>query len=322
MPALSVGAAEFARVFRAKSPSAAMQAACTRLLRECAIENPPISMRTLLKRLDVEVEYDEPSKEAEAELLLKDGRFKIRMRKKALQENWFRTRFTIAHECGHVLLIRSLRDSSLISSLDASPEAYRELEELCNLAASELLMPRAMLREQSRMCGVTPEGLKWLRETFAVSREALVNGLKDVLPGTDLVVWKKFSRSSTEEKAFRVVSSAGYHAVEATPWLPPGCTERHVYPRMIAKAHAEKRHIYTDELQISVGRRRWLGRGIATFFPPQDTNKQLELQALGLRPPRLEYGRGDDEGPTIYLFVAERRSSNREQFLGEQNESA
>jgi Zn-dependent peptidase ImmA (M78 family) len=72
-----------------------------------------------------------------------------------------RRRFTIAHELGHVL----------IESTGANaPRAGREVERLCDLIATELLMPSARFRER------LPEMLT-LSEIWRLSREFRVSFL-------------------------------------------------------------------------------------------------------------------------------------------------
>lgn len=287
------------------------------------MDRPPISLKRILSHLGVTVEVTDQSMKAEAELHAEDTGYRVLINRRALEERWQRARFTIAHECGHILIFNYLRDPELIHTLDQTAQAHAELERLCDIAAVELLMPKAMLRAAVRDNGVTPRGLKVLLESFAVSREALVKNISEVLPGTSLFTWQRYARTPREERTFRVVASPRYHPSNARPWLPEGSTARHVSPQIIQRAARERTHILEENLEISLDRpnglrtRAWHGRGLVTFFPPVARGKQLNLEANSVTdaPVSDNY----DDTPilnTLYLFAGDRRTTSPQQFLG------
>jgi hypothetical protein len=91
-----------------------------------------------------------------------------------------RTRFTLAHEIGHVLLHRLSFDSALPARLDG-----RSVERLCNSIAAELLMPTSWFRRRSR----THEGIALVRRVAleaGVSITSATVRARDL--GTNIVV--------------------------------------------------------------------------------------------------------------------------------------
>jgi hypothetical protein len=303
----SKGIAALTRTFRAPSSEAAIRAACARLLRQCGIERPPISLKKVLSHLGTATEITDDPLNSDAVLHAERGQFTIRIGRRALTRNWQRARFTIAHECGHILLYHHLKNTELISSLDSTAEAHAELERLCDIAASELLMPHGMLRAAVQNHGITPNGLHALREIFAVSRKALIQGVARALPGTDFFIWRLHARTAFEESTFRVVRAPRYHPSGARPWLPAGSTARHVSPRIIEEAVRDQKYILEDNLEIALNRRRWHGRGFVTFFPKVSRDYQYELGSFE------ESVRDID---SIYLFVGARNVTSARQFIG------
>jgi len=321
LAAKSEGTVAFTNSFRAQSPTAAMRAACARLLRECGIDKPPIPLKKILGHLGVTIELTDHSMDAEALLHVDAGRLRILIHRRSLEHRWQRARFTIAHECGHILLYHHLRNPELISSLDRTPRAYSELERLCDIAAAELLMPRAMLRAAVRENGLTPKGLKVLQSVFAVSRAALIKNVAEILPGTCLFTWRKHARNSREAATYRVINMPRYHPSNERPWLPEGSTARHLSPRIIEKAVSERTFVFEENLEIKLERRRWHGRGIVTFFPLSSDGEQFALDSLDL--PAATSMEENDEAAlqTLYLFTGDRRVTTPQQFLGTANGS-
>lgn len=74
---------------------------------------------------------------------LPDGRFDIVVRADRAPT---RQRFSIAHELGHILFYRNAPDAKARQAALGS-KAPEEEERLCNIAAEELLMPAAVVRE-------------------------------------------------------------------------------------------------------------------------------------------------------------------------------
>jgi len=98
------------------------------------VQCPPTDLAALMRRLDV-VSVDEDATLTGSGVLVStaDGRFKIRYS----PQSESRSRFTIAHELAHVVFTRTG---------DPWPRRGRELERLCDMIASEILMPKRVFR--------------------------------------------------------------------------------------------------------------------------------------------------------------------------------
>jgi IrrE N-terminal-like domain len=306
----SEGIARFVNLVGGRTPEQAMRSACARLLRAAGIVKAPVPLKPLLRFLNVHVEVSSEDVGSDAHLLSRSGTLTIHISRASLEDRWQRARFTIAHEIGHIILYHYLRDADLIATLDESRSAHEQLEKLCNLAATELLMPRAMLQRAIHENGLRPSGLAALCDGFAVSRSALINSIANVLPGVSMFAWRKYARKPTEKAAYRVIRAPQYHPTSATPWLPEGCTAKHVWPPILEKAASERTSIFEKELSISVERRRWYGQGAVTFFPGSRASQRSLLN------PELEVSGSMPQ--MMYLFFAGREKANLSRYFGVQ----
>jgi IrrE N-terminal-like domain len=88
-----------------------------------------------------------------------------------------RRRFTLAHEVGHAIVLRSLgskdltRAGSRTASRPVTPDEKDE-ERLCDLLASELLMPRVRFLAVMEEIGVSAETIPQIAHRFEVSLQA------------------------------------------------------------------------------------------------------------------------------------------------------
>ena len=160
------------------TPEAAIRGACSHLLKACNIDTYPVPLKPLLKLLGVEFNWSNSGSNwkpghGTASLKPVNGKLTIFIHEEKAQSNWRRCRFSIAHELIHSLLIRMLEDSRLISTIDSTEKDLQDLEALCTLGASELLMPSSMVRKAVSNYGLSPEGLLNLYDSFLVSKEAL-----------------------------------------------------------------------------------------------------------------------------------------------------
>jgi hypothetical protein len=257
-----------------------MRAACTSLLSSAGLQEPPIPLKPLLEKLGIKVQRVRSKKPRgvkppQALLAAKGSGLVAFLYEDDLKSQWRRGRFTLAHEIGHALLIHTLRHPALIASLEASPESHRQVEKLCNLAASEILMPTRAVRKALREHDFSPKGLISLYDRFLVSREVLVRRLAAVVPHTSAVRWKVFSRSTDETRQMRVIGSyPGYNRVSTRPWLPSGCTTKHLDPPIVDWAILRGEAILESDLRISLGARQQECVAIATFFPLMRSGEQ------------------------------------------------
>lgn len=88
-----------------------------------------------------------------------------------------RRRFTLAHECGHLLLGQDGANASIDPYVTLNLLA--DIERSCDQIASELVLPRSWLEERGTALTDLP-GLKRAARTMRVSPAALVVGLRRV----------------------------------------------------------------------------------------------------------------------------------------------
>lgn len=301
----SLGLQAFCRAYGADSPESAMRAACAALLSSVGLEEPPIPLKPLLQTLEISVQRVPrrdllQKKQPEALLAVKKGGLVVYLYNDPKQ-HWRRARFSLAHEIGHALLFHALGDPVLIASLEATSEDHKQVERLCDLAASEILMPARAVRRVLRECDFTPDGLALLYDRFLVSREVLMRRVATIMPHTSVVRWKVFSRSKSEPREMRVVGSfPGYSRVRTRPWLPIGCTTRHLDPPIVNWAAARSEAVLESDLRIVLGRHSHECVGMATFFP----SRRSEIQQ-----PSFEGFKIPDECERtreIFLFAADK----------------
>ena len=98
-----------------------------------------------------------------------------------------RKRFTLAHELGHVILHRSIAPRQSIAvqgqlQCRAKTREEKDEERLCDVLASQLLMPQAQLMQVINEIGVSAQTLPDIARRFSVSLEAMSTRLLGVLP--------------------------------------------------------------------------------------------------------------------------------------------
>jgi len=95
----------------------------------------------------------------------------------AYEEYGSRRRFTSYHELAHILMQQIGIEDALVDYHGTYEEAEWDVEALCNLGASLLLMPDPMVEEALRLYGATPRALQHLREQAHASYSAALRRL-------------------------------------------------------------------------------------------------------------------------------------------------
>jgi Zn-dependent peptidase ImmA (M78 family) len=98
-----------------------------------------------------------------------------------------RKRFTLAHELGHVIVHASIGRRKSVTPNElfqcrATTAEEKEEERLCDLLASQLLMPQPQFTQVIQAIGVSAETIPDIARRFAVSLEAVSKRLLAVLP--------------------------------------------------------------------------------------------------------------------------------------------
>ncbi len=132
----------------------ALRRACALLLAEAGQARPPVRLKSVLRRMQVDIVYhEEQAGEEVASLTFGDGRVRLVIAKGQFLERPRRARFSIAHEIGHLIVLQALGAEGLDLG-EGDAEAYAEMERLCDFAASHLLMPREQLAAAVRQRGI------------------------------------------------------------------------------------------------------------------------------------------------------------------------
>jgi hypothetical protein len=275
------------------------------LLDLAGINKAPVPLKPLLKQLSIDfrtVATYRPGRGA-ASLTATEAGMAISVHDPAFQRNYRRTRFSIAHELVHALIIRVLGNADLVASLDATPEALAELEFVCDVGASQLLMPPRLVRECVRARGLSPTALLALYDEFLVSRDALLSGIASVLPRGSAMRWRRMARTPAEQVAWRIVGSYPRYASDLSrPWLPKGATARHLshdLPKLVAQTGAA---FSCESVTVTLGKRDWKRAAYGTF---------LGRRSRGTSRPLFSGFVVDDEaGPDeVFVFLAEREAT-------------
>jgi Zn-dependent peptidase ImmA (M78 family) len=304
--ALSKGLQAFCRAHNADSPESAMRIACASLLTSCDLGEPPIPLNPLLHKLGIRLQRMKgkrikKEKQPDARLAARKDGLVAYLYEDDRNRNWRRARFSLAHEIGHALLIHTLGNPSLIVSLDETPDHYRQVEKLCDFAASELLMPPSSVRRALRKHDFSPGGLAGLYDSFLVSKEALARRLATIIPHASVVKWRVYSRAAEEPETMRVVGSyPGYNRGGSRPWLPSGCTTKHLDPPIVDWAASRNEVIAENDLRIILRGQSQECVGLATFFPVSRPSA-LQPSFEGFKIP-------DEQVKTseIFLFAADK----------------
>lgn len=113
-----------------------------------------------------------------------------------------RKRFTLAHEIGHLVVLNSVgrpEGSTAANDLGCRAASAEDLEEerLCDLLASELLMPRKAFLQQMQLEGVCARSIPAIARHFDVSLHAASRRVAD-LQGYEIgVSWWCLSESAS-----------------------------------------------------------------------------------------------------------------------------
>ena len=214
-------------------------------------------------------------------LRFRNESYRVVLSEPAGSHRWRRVRFTLAHELTHVMILRQLRNKTLLTSLDATKEDHEELERVCNVGAAELLMPSRSMREDLRRLGLDPFAISAFYDRYLVSREALVWRLASVIPHGAAIRWRWFKRHENELECWRVVRTyPPYAASKTRPWLPQGATIRHVQPDIISSSFEVGGNTQPVSVVVKLNRREWRTRALVTSFPAKRQSEQPKFQGF------------------------------------------
>lgn len=231
--ALSAGLTALCQAQGVDTPEGAIRGACSKFLQALGLSRAPIALKPLCDALDVAVHWrDAPTEHlrGDASLAVEGGKLEIRVHRRS-PAGWRHSRLLIAHEITHALLLRLLRDKTLIDSLDATKQDMLALERLCDLGAHELLMPSTAFRQSMSRLALGPASLRALYDEYLVTTSAAAARLAYLTPRGAVVRLREFARSPEEATEWRVASCfPRYEKRSLRPWLPRGATLKHFEP--------------------------------------------------------------------------------------------
>lgn len=157
----------------------------TKLLDDCDIRDAPVPIEDVAEFLDAEIRYSPFAGELAGILVRsEDGRAVIGVNS---AHHFNRQRFTIAHECGHLLLHKG-KDVHIDRSFrvnrrdERSAQAVDPIEIEANRFAAELLMPYSMIQNDIVEFDIEDdEVLKDLAEKYQVSLQALTFRINNLM---------------------------------------------------------------------------------------------------------------------------------------------
>lgn len=152
-------------------------------------------------------------------------------------QHYFRQRFTIAHEIGHVCL-NQLAGPFTYHELAQTKDTYFEEEYLCDLFASSILMPKSVIKrylEDER--DISLQTVSWIASDFKVSKSAVLRRLACVTKSL-LLFWSEVENPLTEgsEKTERITSIYPNLYQLSKHYIPLYCTasDQRFTPNLIA----------------------------------------------------------------------------------------
>ena len=103
---------------------------------------------------------------------------------------WRRSRWTLAHEIGHLLVLHALQGHAPSIRALRESKAHRPLEALCDLAAAELLCPAAAMRPFVEG-SLQPVRLQEAYDQFLISWTAVLSRWASEFPYASASIWSQ-----------------------------------------------------------------------------------------------------------------------------------
>lgn len=210
--------------FNSPTIDGSLEIVCNKLLDESKNETPPISLDKIVKYLGVKTKINN-NLSSDAILKVKGNKFRIEYKE---VKNWRRQRFTVAHEIMHVLLYQLFNGHLDFNNID-----IEQLENICNLGASKILLPKSHVLKDTQSIEHDYLYFNNLVKKYDVSLSALLWRLNDLNPNKSYFIWKKYARNHNDDNEYRVyLSFQKYTKHLIYPYLPVGCTQKHLSKRI------------------------------------------------------------------------------------------
>jgi Zn-dependent peptidase ImmA (M78 family) len=156
--------------------------------------------------------------------------------------NYFRRRFSIAHELGHIILRKLVSPLTNNEVIDAYKFHYEE-EALCNLFAASLLTPKqSIIQYLQNSDEITSSIVDRIAGDFRVNRESVLRRIAQ-LTNSILLLWKKTNNPLTKgsPRAERVIRIYPNSSQLSSFYIPLYCTlnDSRFSPNLIQESLSE-----------------------------------------------------------------------------------
>jgi len=128
-------------------------------------------------------------------LEIEDNGYAIYVSKKQSEA---RKRFSIAHELGHILIIEGLFHKPKLLKLLRYHNYWKRVEHLCDLAASEILLPTNHFIEQIKKFGLNSESIDRICKYYGTSRDSFFVKFTNVFKPSAIVLCKSQLKTRSE----------------------------------------------------------------------------------------------------------------------------
>jgi hypothetical protein len=168
---------------------------------------PPFDPRILASIRGIELRSDRLAPKQDAFIVPKgDGRLEIVFDpgRPVARQN-----FSISHEISHTLFPDGYE---MIRYRERDRDRFdpdRELEQLCDVGAAEILLPVEDFVNDLGVCGLTLEAVAALRERYQASREAVVRRMVQLSAEETAAVFLEYRLKPSEKAAMRQLSFVG-----------------------------------------------------------------------------------------------------------------
>lgn len=149
------------------------------VIRDLGITEPPVDVRMVASFLDIGRVRLDHSLDAAGCLICGPTGAEIRVR---ASDGRGRRRFTICHECVHTFFPGYSHQTQYRCSPGVKLGQDRSLEALCDIGASELLLPRGLVSQRSLQAPFALDTIEYLASAFEASLVAAGGRFVDVWP--------------------------------------------------------------------------------------------------------------------------------------------
>lgn len=229
--------------FNAPSLLGAIEIICSKLLAESNNQEFPISLNNLTKFLKIKTKSNN-SLQKDALLFIKNDHFTIEFKN---SHNWRRQRFTIAHEIFHVVLF-----DIFSNIIDFNQTDLKKVEYICNLGASEILVPKSALIEDLKNQKISMNLINQMVEKYKVSRPVILRKINQTYPNKSIYIWRKYARKEKDNIEYRVFRAfQTYTKSLKYPYIPLGCTTKHLSIPQIFEQKLENPNFGEIEIDLN-----------------------------------------------------------------------